>query len=84
MEYDEVWEYTHVASSFPISHRGSLLCGAEQALRYQDLQTQLQAQNSAFLLRHGLTYFFLSIVWRALSVTTPHRTRAHFLNLCLS
>jgi hypothetical protein len=26
--------------------RSSLLCGAEQALRYQDLQTQSQAQNS--------------------------------------
>jgi hypothetical protein len=35
----------HVAYCCSIS-RSSLLCGAEQALRYQDLQTQSQPQNS--------------------------------------
>jgi hypothetical protein len=46
------WQYT-VRSLF-LSVR--LLCGAEHALRYQDLQTQSQPQNSAFLLRRLLTY----------------------------
>jgi hypothetical protein len=37
---------TRNLSLFDQSQYCSLLCGAEQALRYQDLQTQSQTQNS--------------------------------------